>query len=130
MCTSILVMFCIIWSMVYKHEKSSLLIHCNLVLLKQSLYGTLLAFITGVYIIVHHKSLWVAIIIFVMCSLVVVTTNRSILHVVIPKLIPPDDRDYLQWLCCGGSKICLSLKIYVLLKLCIVSKIYTLVRMP
>ena len=100
MCSSMLVLFCIIWSMVCKHEKSSLLIDRSLVLLKQSLYGTLLVFTIGVYIIIHHKSLWAAIIIFVMCSQVVVTTNRSILHVVIPKLIPADDRDYLQWLCC------------------------------
>jgi len=99
MCTSMLVLFCIIWSMVCKREKSSLLIDRSLVLLKQSLYGTLLAFMTGVYTVIHHKSLWAAIVIFVMCSLVVVTANRSILHVVIPK-IPADDRDYLQWLCC------------------------------
>jgi len=84
MCTSMLVLVCIIWSMVCKREKSSLLIDRNLVLLKQSLYGTLLAFMTGVFAVIHRKSLWAATVIFVMCSLVVVTANRSILHAVIP----------------------------------------------
>ncbi|KAJ8448055.1 hypothetical protein Cgig2_028931 [Carnegiea gigantea] len=99
MCTSMLVLFCIIWSMVCKREKSSLFIDRSLVLLKQSLYGTLLAFMSGVYTVIHRKSLWAAIVIFVMCSLVVVTANRSIMHILLPKLIPADDKDYLQWLC-------------------------------
>ncbi|KAJ8448060.1 LOW QUALITY PROTEIN: hypothetical protein Cgig2_028936 [Carnegiea gigantea] len=110
MCTSMLVLFCITWSVVCKRQKSSLLIDRSLVLLKQSLYGTLLAFVTEVYTVIHRKSLWAAIVILVMCSLVVVIANRSILHVVIPKLIPADGRDYLQWLCCWKKKDLLKRK--------------------
>ena len=102
MCCSMLILFCIIWSMVCDHNKSSLLIDRSLVLLKQSLYGTLLAFMTGVYTAIHHKSLWAAIVVIIMCSVVVISANRSILYKVLPKLIPASKDDYrlLQFLHC------------------------------
>ena len=88
MCCSMLVLFCIMWSMVFRHRTSSSLIDRSLMLLKQSLYGTLIAFMTGVYSVVHRKSLWVAIVIFSMCSVVIIASDGSILT-----------GESLQWLC-------------------------------
>ncbi|KAJ8448049.1 hypothetical protein Cgig2_028925 [Carnegiea gigantea] len=49
MCCSMLILFSIIWSMVYDSKRSSFLADRSLGLLKHSLYGTFLAFMTGVY---------------------------------------------------------------------------------
>ncbi|KAK9689080.1 hypothetical protein RND81_09G034100 [Saponaria officinalis] len=49
MCCAMIVLFCLIWSMVCDNDKSLLLIDRGVVILMQSLYGTLLAFMTGVY---------------------------------------------------------------------------------
>ena len=94
MCSSMLILFCMIWSMVCDQNKSSLLIDRSLVLLKQSLYGTLLAFMTGVYTVIHHKSLWAAVAVIIMCSAVVISANRRILYTVLSKLTPATKDDY------------------------------------
>ncbi|XP_074317925.1 protein ACCELERATED CELL DEATH 6-like [Silene latifolia] len=51
MCTSILVLFCLIWSMVMDSEPdvARLLVDRSMFILMQSLYATLLAFMTGIY---------------------------------------------------------------------------------
>lgn len=91
MCCSMLVLFCLIWSMVSDRDKSLLLIDRSVVILVQSLYGTLIAFMAGVYTAISHKSLWAAIIVIVMCSFVAISANRAILDKVLDKLIPSAD---------------------------------------
>ncbi|XP_074318959.1 uncharacterized protein LOC141655821 [Silene latifolia] len=88
MCTSMLVLFCLIWSMVSERDMARLLVDRSVFLLMQSLYGTLLAFMTAVYTVIADSSLWAAIIIFVMCSIIGISANRTILHKVIAKLVP------------------------------------------
>ncbi|XP_074319478.1 protein ACCELERATED CELL DEATH 6-like isoform X2 [Silene latifolia] len=92
MCCAMFVLFCLIWSMVCDSDKSLLLIDRSVLILMQSLYGTLLAFMTGVYTVIAHKSLWAAIFVFVMCSLVAISANRTVLYKLLDKLIPSADR--------------------------------------
>ncbi|XP_048496610.1 ankyrin repeat-containing protein ITN1 [Beta vulgaris subsp. vulgaris] len=93
MCTSMFVLFCLIWSMVSERDMSYLLVDRSVLILMQSLYGTMLAFMTGVYTVIDQSSLWAAIIIFIMCSLAVISANRTILHYILAKLIPAANRD-------------------------------------
>ncbi|KAK9689085.1 hypothetical protein RND81_09G034400 [Saponaria officinalis] len=88
MCTAILVLFCLIWSMVSEPDMARLLVDRSVFILMQSLYGTLLAFMTGIYTVVAKSSLWAVILIFVMCSIIVISAHRKILHYVIAKFIP------------------------------------------
>jgi len=64
------------------------------VILMLALYGTLIAFMTGVYAVIFHKSLWAAIIIFVMCSLVGISANKTMLFKVLDKLIPTANKKH------------------------------------
>ncbi|XP_074314957.1 ankyrin repeat-containing protein NPR4-like [Silene latifolia] len=95
MCTSMLVLFCLIWSMVMDSEPNvaRLLVDRSMFILMQSLYATLLAFMTGIYTVIPHSSLWAAIVIFVMCSVIGIAVNKSILLWVISKLIPATSRE-------------------------------------
>ncbi|KAH9603196.1 hypothetical protein KSS87_021916 [Heliosperma pusillum] len=93
MCTSMLVLFCLIWSMVSEPDMARLLVDRSVFILMQSLYGTLLAFMTGIYTAIEHSSLWAAIVIFVMCSVIGISANRTILHNVIAKLVPAANRE-------------------------------------
>lgn len=93
MCCSMLVLFCLIWSMVGDRDKSLILIDRSMVILVQSLYGTLVAFMTGIYATISHKSLWAAIIVIIMCSIVAISSNRAILDKVLDKLIPSVERE-------------------------------------
>ncbi|KAK9689096.1 hypothetical protein RND81_09G035000 [Saponaria officinalis] len=88
MCTAMLVLFCLIWSMVSEPDMARLLVDQSVFILMQSLYGTLLAFMTGVYTVIASSSLWAAILVFVMCSIIGISANRTILHYVIAKFIP------------------------------------------
>lgn len=91
MCCAMFVLFCLIWSMVCDEDESQLLIDRSVLVLVQSFYGTLVAFMTGVYTVMHHKSLFAAILICVMCSLVAISSNRSILFRVLDKLDKKDE---------------------------------------
>ncbi|XP_074318285.1 uncharacterized protein LOC141655086 [Silene latifolia] len=93
MCTSMLVLFCLIWSMVSEPDMARLLVDHSVFILMQSLYGTLLAFMTGVYTVIAYRSLWAAILIFVMCAIIEISANRTILHSVIAKLVPAASRE-------------------------------------
>ncbi|KAH9624213.1 hypothetical protein KSS87_019982 [Heliosperma pusillum] len=88
MCTSMLVLFCLVWSMVSEPDIARVLVDRSVIILMQSLYGTLLAFMTGIYTVIEHNSLWAAIVVFVMCSLIGISANRTILHKVIALLVP------------------------------------------
>ncbi|XP_074319472.1 protein ACCELERATED CELL DEATH 6-like isoform X2 [Silene latifolia] len=92
MCCAMFVLFCLIWSMVCDSDKSLLLIDRSVLILMQSLYGTLLAFMTGVYTVIAPKSLWAAILVFVMCSFVAISANRTILYKLLDKLISSANR--------------------------------------
>ncbi|XP_074319480.1 protein ACCELERATED CELL DEATH 6-like [Silene latifolia] len=92
MCCAMLVLFCLMWSMVCDSDKSVVLIDRSVLILMQSLYGTLVAFMTGVYTVIAYKSFWVAILVFVMCSLVAISANKTILYKLLDKLIPSADR--------------------------------------
>jgi len=70
LCCSILVLFCLVRSMSCDRDKSIILICHSVAILFQSLYGSLLAFMSGVFIVVSGTSLWPTIIIIVMCSLI------------------------------------------------------------
>ncbi|KAH9624209.1 hypothetical protein KSS87_019978 [Heliosperma pusillum] len=91
MCTSMFVLFCLVWSMVAEPSMSRLLVDRSVIILMQSLYATLLAFMTGIYTVIEHSSLWAAIVIFVMCSIVGISANRTILHKAIAMLVPAAD---------------------------------------
>jgi len=94
MCCSMLVLFCLIWSMLSDGDKTLLLIDHSVVILLQSLYATLVAFMTGVFTVIFHKSLWAAIVVFVMCSVIGVSaTIRSILFWLIDKMVPSTDTE-------------------------------------
>ncbi|XP_074318960.1 protein ACCELERATED CELL DEATH 6-like [Silene latifolia] len=93
MCTSMLVLFFLVWSMVSKLDMAQVLVDRSVFILTQSLYGTLLAFITGVYTVIEHSSLWAAIVIFVMCSIIGILANKTILHLVISLIISGTDRE-------------------------------------
>ncbi|KAJ8436215.1 hypothetical protein Cgig2_006902 [Carnegiea gigantea] len=94
MCCSMLVLFCLIWSMLSDGDKTLLLIDRSVVILLQSLYATLVAFMTGVFTVIFHKSLWAAIVVFVMCSVIGISaTIRSILFWLIDKMVPSTDTE-------------------------------------
>ncbi|CAO2819365.1 unnamed protein product [Amaranthus hypochondriacus] len=95
MCTSMLVLFCLIWSMVCDHDMQYVLVDRSVFILMQSLYGTMVAFMTGIYTVINHSTLWVAIVIFVMCSLIGISANRTVLHTILSKFIPSigDNKD-------------------------------------
>uniref|UniRef100_A0A803LYD4 PGG domain-containing protein n=1 Tax=Chenopodium quinoa TaxID=63459 RepID=A0A803LYD4_CHEQI len=89
---SMLVLICLIWSMVYDSSKSLFLIDRSMVLLRLALNSTLLAFMTGVYIVIAPKTLWAAILIIVIMSFLIgISINKTLLYNVLEyldKLIP------------------------------------------
>ncbi|KAL2944757.1 Ankyrin repeat-containing protein ITN1 [Bienertia sinuspersici] len=65
-------------------------------LLRVALYSTLLAFMTGVYIVISPKSLWAAILVVAMCSLVGISANMTFLYKVLAffdKLTPSANKE-------------------------------------
>ncbi|KAL2944725.1 Ankyrin repeat-containing protein ITN1 [Bienertia sinuspersici] len=80
MCFSMLVLLCLIWSMVFEPNQALFLIDRSMGLLKVALYCTLLAFMTGVYVVISPKILWASILVIVMCCLVGITSNRTLLR--------------------------------------------------
>lgn len=88
MCASMLVLFCLIWSMISDRDMSYFLVDRSVLILMQSLYGTLVAFMTGIYAVIAHDSLWAAIIVVVLCSLICISVNRTVLHQIVTKLVP------------------------------------------
>ncbi|XP_057529521.1 uncharacterized protein LOC130808092 isoform X1 [Amaranthus tricolor] len=93
MCCSMLVLICLIWSMVYDSNKSLFLIDRSMTLLMVALYCTLLTFMTGVYIVISPKSLWAAIFIIVICSLIGISANRTFLYKLLDKFIPSANKE-------------------------------------
>ncbi|XP_048497816.1 ankyrin repeat-containing protein ITN1-like [Beta vulgaris subsp. vulgaris] len=87
MCTSMLVLFCLIWSMVSNHERSYLLVDRCVWILMLSLIGTMVAFITGTYTVIDRSSLWAAIFLVVMCSLFITATISIILQNILRKVL-------------------------------------------
>ncbi|KAL2944724.1 Ankyrin repeat-containing protein ITN1 [Bienertia sinuspersici] len=83
MCFSMLVLLCLIWSMVFEPNQSLFLIDRSVGLLRVALYCTLLAFMTGVYIVIAPKTLWAAILIIVMCCFVGISANKTLLYKVL-----------------------------------------------
>lgn len=80
-------------------ERSLLLIDRSMSMLLIALYSTLVAFMTGVYTVIHHKTLWAAVIILVMCSAVIISSKRKITLKVLDKLnlvTDPKRRDVEQ----------------------------------
>ncbi|KAK9689091.1 hypothetical protein RND81_09G034800 [Saponaria officinalis] len=88
MCTAMLVLFYLVWSMVSKPDMARLLVDQSVYILMISLYSTLLAFMTGIYTMIAKRSLWAAILIFAMCSIIGISTNRTVLDRMIAKFIP------------------------------------------
>ena len=97
---SVLVLFCLIWSMFCDNEKSVTLIDRSMWILMASLYGSLVAFICGVFTVIHHESLWAIIIIIVLCSLLgLAAIEGEILHLILNKLPPTStERPLCKWL--------------------------------
>lgn len=95
MCSSMLVLFSLIWSMVSDELQSHVLIDRSVLTLIHSFIATLVAFMTGIYTVISHKSLWAAILIIVMATLVaVISWNKTVLYTVLDQLIPSEDRDW------------------------------------
>ncbi|XP_021860822.1 uncharacterized protein [Spinacia oleracea] len=113
MCTSMLVLICLVWSMVQDSSKSLLLIDRSMVLLMIAFYSTLLAFMTGVFIVIYPKVLWAAILVIVMCSLITLSAKKTLLYKVlfissVKKRQNRKDPMHLLELgkvlpCCGGN---------------------------
>ncbi|KAL2944758.1 Ankyrin repeat-containing protein ITN1 [Bienertia sinuspersici] len=81
MCLSMLVLMFLIWSMVFEPNQSLALIDRSVGLIRAALYFTLLAFVTGVYIVILPKSLWAAILVIVICSLFgIITASRRLMY--------------------------------------------------
>ncbi|KAL2944785.1 Ankyrin repeat-containing protein ITN1 [Bienertia sinuspersici] len=81
MCLSMLVLMFLIWSMVFEPNQSLALIDRSVGLIRAALYFTLLAFVTGVYIVILPKALWAAILVIVICSLFgILTANRRLMY--------------------------------------------------
>ncbi|KAL2925000.1 Ankyrin repeat-containing protein ITN1 [Bienertia sinuspersici] len=97
MCTSMLVLFCLIWSMVSKGEIQYILVDRSVLILMQSLYGTMVAFTTAIFSVTSRRSLWAGITIFVMCSFIGIAVNRTILHKVLARL-PKANKDPIHLL--------------------------------
>ncbi|XP_074319421.1 uncharacterized protein LOC141656438 [Silene latifolia] len=93
MCTSMFVLFCLIWSMVSVPDVARMLIDRSVFVLVQSLYATLIAFMSGIYTVIKYSSLWAAILIFVMCSIIGVSANRTIFKHLTAKLVPSARRE-------------------------------------
>uniref|UniRef100_A0A803M2U0 PGG domain-containing protein n=1 Tax=Chenopodium quinoa TaxID=63459 RepID=A0A803M2U0_CHEQI len=93
MCMSMLVLFCLIWSMVSEIKLSYILVDRSVLILMQGLYGTMVAFMTGIYTMIAHDSLWAVIIIILMCSFIVILANRTILHYILVKLLPAANKN-------------------------------------
>ncbi|KNA24338.1 hypothetical protein SOVF_016380 [Spinacia oleracea] len=91
---SMLVLICLTWSMVFSPSKSLILIDRSMVLLRVALNCTLVAFMTGVYTVIAPKSLWVAILIIVIISsLIVISVNKNFLYEVMDKLFPAANKE-------------------------------------
>ncbi|CAO2822679.1 unnamed protein product [Amaranthus hypochondriacus] len=88
MCTSMLVLLCLVWSMISERDMSYFLVDRSVLILMQSLYGTILAFMAGIYVVIAHETLWVAITVLVLCSLIGISVNRTILHNILFTLVP------------------------------------------
>ncbi|XP_056683705.1 ankyrin repeat-containing protein At5g02620-like [Spinacia oleracea] len=78
---SMLVLICLTWSMVFDASKSLVLIDRSMALLRLALNFTLLAFMTGVYVVIAPKSLWAAILIIIIMSFLVgISINKTLLY--------------------------------------------------
>ncbi|XP_056683752.1 ankyrin repeat-containing protein At5g02620-like [Spinacia oleracea] len=78
---SMLVLIFLTWSMVFDASKSLVLIDRSMVLLRLSFNFTLVAFMTGVYVVIAPMSLWAAILIIVIMSSVIgISINKNILY--------------------------------------------------
>lgn len=80
MCCSMLTLMFLVWSMVYDPNKSLVLINYSMWLLLISIYSTLFAFMTGVYVVISRKVLWAAILIIVMCAVIGLFANIGWLY--------------------------------------------------
>ncbi|KAL2896566.1 Ankyrin repeat-containing protein ITN1, partial [Bienertia sinuspersici] len=96
MCTSMLVLFCLIWSMISNDSETEyMLVDRSLLILMQSLYGTMVAFTTAIFTVTFHSSLWAGITIFAMGSFIVISVKRSIMYKFLAKL-PKANKDPIQ----------------------------------
>ncbi|GAB2229969.1 hypothetical protein Droror1_Dr00014225 [Drosera rotundifolia] len=72
--------------MVYKSKKPLKLTDRSVYVLYQSLYGTVVAFMPGVYVMVSHKSLWLAVVVCVICTFVPILASWGMLPSYLDKL--------------------------------------------
>ncbi|CAO2837803.1 unnamed protein product [Amaranthus hypochondriacus] len=93
MCTSMLVLFCLILSMVSNHNMCRVLVECSVNILITSLYFTTVAFMTGIYTVINHTFLGVLIVFFITCSLIIIFANKTIWDFFIAKLVPAVNQD-------------------------------------
>ncbi|KNA07847.1 hypothetical protein SOVF_168040 [Spinacia oleracea] len=78
---SMLVLICLTWSMAFDASKSLVLIDRRMVFLRLAINCTLLAFMTGVYVVIAPKSLWADILIVVIMSfLIAISINKNFLY--------------------------------------------------
>uniref|UniRef100_A0A7C9A2I8 PGG domain-containing protein n=1 Tax=Opuntia streptacantha TaxID=393608 RepID=A0A7C9A2I8_OPUST len=95
MCCSMLALVCLIWSMVCDiPDKSLILVDYSVAILMAALYGTLVAFMTGVFTVISHVSLWAAIVVCIICSLVGISANKTLFFKVLSKLIPAPNQEH------------------------------------
>ncbi|XP_021742068.1 ankyrin repeat-containing protein ITN1-like [Chenopodium quinoa] len=91
---SMLVLICLTLSMVYEPSKSLILIDRSMVLLRMALNFTLVAFMTGVYIVMSPKSLWATILIIVITSsLIIISINKNVLFKVMDRFFPAANKE-------------------------------------
>ncbi|KMT16473.1 hypothetical protein BVRB_3g050910 isoform B [Beta vulgaris subsp. vulgaris] len=68
MCSSMLALFSLFWFMTGKASEALKLIDLSVFVLQQAFYGTIVAFMTGVYVTISPKALWTAILVCILCS--------------------------------------------------------------
>lgn len=89
MCTSMLVLFCLIWSMVSNHNMSRVLVEYSVYTLTYiSLPSTTVAFMAGIYTVIKHTFFGVIIVFFITSSLIIIIAYKRILFFIIAKLVP------------------------------------------
>ncbi|XP_021848051.1 uncharacterized protein [Spinacia oleracea] len=80
LCGSMAVLFSLLWVMsTGKTADSFLLLDLSISLLLISFNATLVAFMTGIYVALSHKTLWLAVFICVVCSTVIALMRKSII---------------------------------------------------
>ncbi|KAJ8443757.1 hypothetical protein Cgig2_029662 [Carnegiea gigantea] len=104
MCASIVVLFSLLWVMgSSKKIVSFLLLDISLFLLQASFYATLVALMAGIYVTASSKSLWLAVFICILCSMVILVTRKGSILILSRRIRPWFDTRRCSFRICMSS---------------------------